>query len=87
MVMLEDQGVPKVSACLGWSQGVLNFQNSPTPRVVLLSIKIDTISLKNGFPMKGDGYPMGTHRYHTGEKTITVHFQKWNAHACRHFVL
>jgi Iap family predicted aminopeptidase len=46
MVMLEEQGVPKVSACLRWSQGVLNFQNSPTPRVVLLSIKIDTISKK-----------------------------------------
>jgi len=42
MIMLEDQGVPKVSARLRWSQGVLNFQNSPTPRVVLLSIKIDT---------------------------------------------
>ncbi len=87
MVMLEDQGVPKVSACLRWSQGVLNYQNSPTPRVVLLSIKINTISLKNGFPMKGDGYPMGTHRYHTQKKTITVHFRKWNAHAWRHFVL
>jgi hypothetical protein len=44
MVMLEDQGVPKVSARIRWSQGVLNFQNSPTARVVLLSIKIDTIS-------------------------------------------
>jgi len=87
MVMLEDQGVPKVSARLRWSQEVLNYQNSPTPRVVLLSIEIDTISIKNGFPMKGDGYPMGTHRYDTGKKTITVHFRKRNAHAWRHFVL
>jgi hypothetical protein len=44
MVMLEDQGVPKVSALLRWSQGVLNYRNSPTPSVVLLSIKINTIS-------------------------------------------
>jgi hypothetical protein len=50
MVMLEDRGVPKVSACLSWCEGVLNFQNSPNPRVVLLSIKIDTIFLKMGFP-------------------------------------
>jgi len=76
MVMLEDKGVPKVSARLRWSQGVLNFQNSPNPRVVLLSIKIDTISLKNGFPIKGDGYPMGTHRYHTGKKNNHSAFQK-----------
>jgi hypothetical protein len=77
MVMLEDQGVPKVSARLRWSQGILNFQNSPTPRVVLLSINIDTISTKKMvFPRKEmdiQWVPIG---YHIGKKTITVHFRK-----------
>ncbi len=36
--------------------------------------------------MKEDGYPMGTHRVSHRDKTITVHFRKWNDHACRHFV-
>ncbi len=36
--------------------------------------------------MKGDGYPMGTHRVQRVEKAITMHFRKWNAHGCRHFV-
>ncbi len=35
--------------------------------------------------MKGDGYTMGTHRVSESGKAITMHFRKWNAHACRHF--
>jgi hypothetical protein len=36
--------------------------------------------------MKGDGYPMGTHRVQRVEKAVTIHFRKWNARAWRHFV-
>jgi len=71
MVMLEDQGVPNVSAHLRWSQGVLNFQNSPHPRVVLLSIKINTIFHERRWI--SNGYCIN--RGYTGKKTIKMHFR------------
>ncbi len=82
MVMLEDQGVPKVSARLRWSQGVLNFQNSPNPRVVLLSIKINTIFHERRWISNGHCINRG----YTGKKTIKMHFRNGMPHVCRYFV-
>jgi hypothetical protein len=51
-------------------------QNFPTPRVVIEHKDRPNFFLKNGFPMKGDGYPMGTHRVSHKEKNHHGAFRK-----------
>jgi len=67
--MLEEQRVPKASASLRW-----NFQNSPTPRV-LLSVRINTIFKKKMvFPWKEMGIqwvPIGYQRVEKPSQCIS----------------
>jgi hypothetical protein len=75
MVMLEEQKVPKVSASLRWNLGVLTLKTLQSKAVIECKDQHNFLGNK-GFPIKVDGYPMGTHRVSESGKSHHNAFQK-----------